>query len=104
MTQPRRTRSHLKSIQAETDARSYKTRTARLNAETRKHATRTGMAWDDDEVTRMVAWIEADKSSFDMAMGLGRTLFGAQAKREAIRFCMSHEEAIWGDRLKKRRR
>lgn len=102
MTQ-RRSTAHLKSVQAETDHRSYKTRTAQLNAETRKHATRVGVAWDDDEVSRMVAWIEADRTSYDMAMGLGRTLFGAQAKREAISFCLRHEEAIWGDRLKKRR-
>lgn len=97
-------KNHLKSVQAETDSRSYKTRTAQLNAKTRLHATRVGVAWDGDEVARMVSWIEADRSSYDMAMDLGRTLFGAQAKREAIRFCLSHEEAIWGDRLKKRRR
>ena len=70
--------------------------TAALQAKTVRKAHRAGTAWDDDEVARLVAGIERDETTFELALALGRTLYGTSAARSHLRFAMNHSNAIWG--------
>ena len=88
----------VKSIQAEKPWRPRKgdNSTRALQARTAVKAHRQGLAWDDDEVARLVAGIERDESTFEMAMSLGRTLYGTSAARGHVRFALNHTKAIYG--------
>lgn len=84
-----------KSVQAERK-RSMKTSTAKMQAATLKKAHRNGIAWDDYEVARLVAGIQSDETTFDLAMALGRTYYSMQNTRRMVSFAMRHSSAIWG--------
>lgn len=84
-----------KSIQAE-PKRSRKTSTNEMQARTLKKAHRSGIAWDDYEVSHIVAGIESDATTFDMAIALGRTYYSVQNTRRMVGFAMRHSSAIWG--------
>jgi hypothetical protein len=88
-------RATVTSIQAKRKG-GYKTSTARLNDKTRKGAHRAGMAWDDDEVSRLARGIDKDETTFEMAMALSRTLYGVMNARAHIAFAMRHQNAIFG--------
>lgn len=89
------TSRRLKSIQAE-PKRGQKSSSARLQTKTLQKAHRQGMAWDDDEVSRLVAGIERDETTFEMAMALGRSYYGAMGARAHVAFALRHSAAIWG--------
>lgn len=91
-----RARPKAKSIQAERRSRPSKSHAAKLNEKTLKSATRNGMAWETEEVARLVEMIEKDEKTFDMAVSLGRTFYGTANARSHVRFAMNHERAIWG--------
>lgn len=84
-----------KSIQAE-PKRSRKTSTNELQAKTLRKAHRQGIAWDDYEVARVVAGIQTDESTFDIALSIGRSLYATQSTRRMVAFAMRHSSVIWG--------
>jgi hypothetical protein len=83
--------------------RKYKTNTAQLNAKTRKNAFRSGMAWDGDEVSKLVSGIERDKTSYEMALDLNRTLYGVMNARAHVAFAMRWQHVIAGHHAPARR-
>lgn len=85
-----------RSIQAEPRPGS-KSSTARLQAATLRAAHRVGVAWDDNEVARIVQGIEKDETSYTMAMALGRTYYGVMGARAHVAFALRHSAAIWGE-------
>ena len=87
----------VKSVQAEPKRyRRNDNSTAALQRKTVRKAHRVGIPWDDDEVARLVAGIERDETTFEMAIALGRTLYGTSAARGHVRFAMSHRNALFG--------
>lgn len=81
------------SIQAE--ARKYgRSVAAYLNDKSKKGAFNAGAVWSDDDVATIVAMIEHDDTTFDMAVRLGRTYYGASNARQHIGFCMRHWDVI----------
>jgi hypothetical protein len=69
-------------------------------ASIRRDATYAGERWSDDDVAYMVAAIQSDTTTAEMARGLRRTYYGAQTARAHIRFAMDHREAIFGSTSK----
>lgn len=91
----RRTATRAKSIQAESDSRGHKkSHVAQLNDRTLKTAARHGMKWSDDDVEVLVAMIEADDTTFDMAIRLERSYYSAQVARSHVGFIMRHQAAF----------
>ena len=86
----------VKSIQAE-PRRSHKSSTAKLQAKTLRRAGRQGMAWDDDDVSRLVQGIENDETTFEIALALGRSLYGTMGARAHVAFALRHADAIWAE-------
>lgn len=86
-----------KSIQAE-PKRSFKSSTARLQFESLKRATRNGLPWDDDEVAKLVAGIENDEPTIQIAKACRRSYYGTMGARTHVAFAMRHKDAIWGKR------
>lgn len=74
----------------------YATNTARLNAKTKKQAYKAGTVWTDDDVSTLVSMIEADATTFDMAMATNRTYYGASYARSHVAFAMRHQRVIMG--------
>lgn len=72
----------------------YKTNTAALNAKTLKSAYNLGQPWSDDDVSILIGAIEKDETSFDMALRLGRTLYGTQHARSHVAFAMRHASVL----------
>lgn len=87
-----------KSIQA-TPKRSHKTVSSELQAKTLKKAHRQGMAWDDYEVSRIVAGIEKDETTFELAMSIGRSYYATSTTRRMIGFAMRHSHVIFGGHI-----
>jgi hypothetical protein len=88
------------SIQAE--ARKYgKSVGAYLNEKSRKGAYNAGAVWSDDDVATIVAMIDHDDTTFDMAVRLGRTYYGAANARSHIAFCMRHWDVIDASMMRK---
>lgn len=73
-----------------------KNSTKDLQRKTIRKATRVGIPWDDDEVARLVEGIARDETTFEMALAVGRTLYGTSAARQHVRFAISHKDAIYG--------
>lgn len=61
-----------------------------------KNAVRNGLAWEDDEVSRIVRGIEKDETTFEIAMSLGRSYYGVSGARRSVGFALRHSKAIWG--------
>ena len=89
-----RSTAKLISIQAE-PKRGSKSDGAVLQAKTLRKAYRQGMTWDDDEVSRLVAGIERDETTFEMALAIGRSYYGTMGARAHIAFALRHSDAIW---------
>lgn len=83
-----------KSIQAESNARGHKSHVAQLNDKTLKTAARHGLRWDDEDVELLVGMIEADSTTFDMAVRLQRSYYSAQVARSHVGFVMRHKAAF----------
>ena len=89
-------KSPVKTIQA-TPKRGYKrSGTAELQAKTLAKAYRIGIAWDDSEVATLVAGIEKDLTTYELALSLGRSYYGVSGARAHVGFALRHSEAIWG--------
>ncbi|ACH62291.1 hypothetical protein SEA_FLUDD_55 [Mycobacterium phage Fludd] len=86
-------RSKVVSIQA-TPRRSYKSSTAKIQAETLRKASRAGLPWEDDEVARLAQGIAADETSREIALSLGRTYYGVMGARTHVRFALDHWDAL----------
>ena len=99
MTSPRKNK--VISIQA-VKRRGFKSSTSYLNAKTAASAHRSGMAWDDDEVARLVRGIENDDTTYDMALDLGRTLYGVMNARSHVGFALRHRSIILQASAKKK--
>jgi hypothetical protein len=83
------------SIQAEARKRG-KSINAYLNDKSKKTAFNAGVVWSDDDVSALVSMIENDERTFDMAIHLGRTYYGAMNARAHVGFALRHQNAIWG--------
>jgi len=92
-------RSKVVSIQA-ARKRGFKSTTSYLNSKTAASAHRSGMVWDDDEVSRLVQGIEKDETTYDMAIDLGRTLYGVMNARAHVAFAMRHQAALFRKKRK----
>lgn len=68
--------------------------TAELQRKSLRKAHNHGQAWSDDEVERLVAGIQRDETSFEMALAVGRTYYGTMAARAHIAFAMRHANAL----------
>lgn len=73
-----------------------KNNTARLQQKTVKNAHRQGLPWDSYEVSILVVEIQKDTTTFDIALKLGRTLYGTSTARSHVRFALSHKDVIYG--------
>lgn len=82
-----------KSIQAESK-RSGRSYISSLNDETRKHAYNHGIGWSDDDVITLLTLIEGDKTTYEMALKLGRTFYAAQVARSHAAFISRHAAAF----------
>lgn len=79
------------SIQAERNKRGHKrSHVATLNDETLKHAYNHGLPWADEDVESLAGLIDQDKTTFDMAMHLGRSYYSTQYARAHISFALRH--------------
>jgi hypothetical protein len=94
--------SKTRSIQGNGRKRSGKSHVSQLNEKCLANAHRHGLKWEDDEVSVLVNMIEDDKTTFDMAMKLGRSYYSAQIARSHVGFALRHENAIF--RAKKGKR
>jgi hypothetical protein len=83
------------SIQAE--ARKYgKSVAAYLNDKTKKGAYNAGVVWSSEDVATIAQMIANDETTFDMAVRLGRTYYGALNARAHIGFAMRHWDTLDG--------
>ena len=66
----------------------------RMVDKTKANAYRTGQRWTDDEVGEVMNGIEKDDTTFNMAMGIGRSYYAVQTARAHIRFAMDHSAVL----------
>lgn len=88
-------RSKVVSIQAKAK-RGNKSHSAKLQAETLRSAGRNGLPWEDFEVSRIIAGIEKDETSYELAKSLGRTYYSTMSTRRMVAFALRHSAAIYG--------
>lgn len=92
-----RSTAQLRSIQAEPGrGRGQKSNSAKLQAKTLRKASRQGLGWEDHEVSRLVAGIERDETTFEIALAIGRSYYGTLSARSHVGFALRHSKAIWG--------
>lgn len=84
-----------KSIQAEA-RRHGKSHVAQLNDKTKRGAINAGLPWSSDDVAQLAQMIVDDDTTFDMAIRLGRTYYGASSARAHVGFAMRHWSALEG--------
>jgi hypothetical protein len=72
-----------------------KNSTKDLQRKTLQKASRVGTPWDDDEVSRLVAGISRDETTYEIALATGRSLYGTMAARAHVGFALRHKEAIY---------
>lgn len=61
---------------------------------TKRNAHASGTRWTDDDVSAVVNGISRDATTYDMAMGIGRSYYSVQTARAHVRFAMDHREAL----------
>lgn len=81
----------VKSIQVETKRHSS---TTKLQRQSLKKAHRNGMPWSDDEVARLIAGIDRDETSYEIALATGRTYYGIMGARSSVMFALRHANAF----------
>lgn len=86
----------VESIQAK-PKRGKKSSTAQLQAKSLAKAHRNGLPWSDDEVSRLVAGINRDETTFEMALAIGRSYYGTMGARAHVGFALRHTDAIWSE-------
>lgn len=83
------------SIQAE--ARKYgKSVAAYLNDKSKRGAFNAGALWSDEDVATIAQMIQSDETTYDMAVRLGRTYYGALNARAHIGFALRHWDTLEG--------
>lgn len=65
-----------------------------LQAKTLRRATHHGTPWETDDVARLVAGIQRDETTLDMALALGRSYYSTQTTRRMVSFALRHK-ALW---------
>lgn len=65
-----------------------------LQKKTEKNAWRLGQPWDHDEVSVLVNGINRDKTTYDIAMSMGRSYYGVQSARAHVAFAMRHSMVL----------
>ena len=73
-----------------------KSSTKELQAKSLRRAHRNGLSWDDDEAARLVAGIDRDETTFEMALAIGRSYYGTMGARAHVAFALRHSKAIYG--------
>jgi hypothetical protein len=78
----------------------------RMVERTKRAAYNTGKAWSDDDVAHVMTGIANDDTTFNMAMGIGRSYYSVQTARSHIRFAMDHAAVLYApsDELARKRR
>ncbi|AYQ98624.1 hypothetical protein SEA_RIPARIAN_50 [Mycobacterium phage Riparian] len=91
----------VKSIQVEKPTRFARVRkgkgqnsTRELQARSLKAAANHGQPWSDDEVARIVAGIQRDETSFELALAVGRSYYSTMSARSHVAFAMRHANAL----------
>jgi hypothetical protein len=77
------------------DKRSFK----RLVDRTKKNAYNSGKPWTDDDVAYLVNAIAADDTTYNMAMGIGRSYYSVQTARSHVRFAMNHQAVLYANNV-----
>jgi hypothetical protein len=67
----------------------------RMVDKTKRNAYNGGKTWTDDDVSHIVNAIEADGTTYDMAMAIGRSYYSVQSARSHIRFAMDHQAVLY---------
>ena len=68
--------------------------TADLQAKTLRKATHQGTPWEASDVARMVAGIERDETTYELALALGRSYYATQTTRRMVAFALRHK-SLW---------
>jgi hypothetical protein len=55
-----------------------------------------GQPWSDDEVSRLVAGIGRDETSFEMALSVGRSYYSTMSARGKVSFALRQANALYG--------
>lgn len=53
-----------------------------------------GQPWTDREVERLVAGIERDETSYEIALAVGRSYYSTMAARAHVAFALRHADAL----------
>lgn len=75
-------------------AKRKKVSSADLQRQTLRKATYQGTPWQTEDVSRIVAGIERDETTFEMAMALGRSYYATQTTRRMVGFALRHK-TLW---------
>jgi hypothetical protein len=67
----------------------------RMVDKAKRNAYNSGQPWSDDEVGALVNAIEADHSTFDTAMSLGRSYYSIQTARAHVGFALRHAAVLY---------
>ena len=62
---------------------------------TKRNAHASGTRWTDDDVAYIMKAIEQDDTTFNMAMGIGRSYYAVQSARGHVRFAMDHQAVLY---------
>lgn len=54
-----------------------------------------GLPWDDADVARVIAGIQRDETTFEIALAVGRSYYGAMGARSHVAFALRHA-AVFG--------
>ena len=73
------------------DKRAFK----RLVEKTKRNAYNSGKPWSDDDVSHIINAIAKDDTTYNMAMGIGRSYYSVQSARAHIRFAMDHQAVLY---------
>lgn len=71
-----------------------KNSTADLQRRSLRKATHHGLPWDDSDVARIVAGIERDETSFEMALAVGRSYYSTMSARSKVAFALRHAHVL----------
>lgn len=70
----------------------------RMVDKTKRNAYNSGRTWSDDDVGALVNAIEADHTTYDTAMQLGRSYYSIQTARAHVGFALRHQAVLFGAR------
>ncbi len=68
--------------------------TKELQRKTLKTAVNIGLPWTDDQVARLVAGINRDETTLEIAQAIGRSYYGVMGARAHVGFALRHKEVL----------